>query len=93
MTFIAIPASLSHIQDKTYFTIQLVNAHRVDSENMYFRVMDNWRTRCSKTSKDVVPGEWNTQEPITRSVQLPYWASVTAFLQTSLFLEWFLFQQ
>ena len=29
------------------------------------------------------------QEPITRTEQLPYWAYVTAFLQTSLFLDTF----
>ena len=29
------------------------------------------------------------QEPITRSLQLPYWAYVTAFLQTGLFLAFF----
>ena len=28
------------------------------------------------------------QEPMTRSLQLPYWAYVTAFLQTDLFLDY-----
>ena len=28
------------------------------------------------------------QEPMTRSLQLPYWANVTAFLQTDLFLDY-----
>ena len=28
------------------------------------------------------------QEPMTRSRQLPYWAYVTAFLQTDLFLDY-----
>ena len=30
------------------------------------------------------------QEPITTSVQLPYWSYVTAFLQTGLFLGFFI---
>ena len=31
---------------------------------------------------------WGGQEPTTRSLQLPYWAYVSAFLQTDLFLDY-----
>ena len=61
----------------------------VNSISVFFRKgAKNTRLQVKPKVVNITSYDESLQEPMTRSLQLPYWAYVTAFLQTDLFLDY-----
>ena len=61
----------------------------VNSISVFFRKgAKNTRLQVKPKAVNITSYDESLQEPMTRSLQLPYWAYVTAFLQTDLFLDY-----